>query len=93
MRELKSNSMWQELRVIFKHLSEADDVRAVILSGAGERGFSAGLDVQWAANDQTAFNPSKTEPIDPARKATAIRRLALDFQDCVSAIEFCEKRE
>ena len=90
---LTTYRMWQEIRKIFKQLSEADDIRAVILSGAGDRAFSAGLDITWASNDETAFNPSSSKKVDGARKATAIRRLALDFQDCISAIELCEKRE
>jgi Delta3,5-Delta2,4-dienoyl-CoA isomerase len=34
--------MWHELRGIFKHLSTHPDVRCVVLSGAGDRAFTAG---------------------------------------------------
>lgn len=78
--------------MVFKRLSEDDSVRAIILSGAGPRAFSAGLDIQWASTDRIAFNPPSSNEMDGARRATAIRRFALDFQECVSAIEQCEKR-
>ena len=38
--------MWQNLSAIFKRLSHDPSVRAVILTGAGDRAFTAGLDVQ-----------------------------------------------
>lgn len=34
--------MWYELRAIFNHLSTHPDVRCVLLSGAGDRAFTAG---------------------------------------------------
>ena len=39
-------SMWLNLSSIFQKLSHDPDVRAVILTGAGDRAFTAGLDVQ-----------------------------------------------
>jgi enoyl-CoA hydratase/carnithine racemase len=85
--------MWKELREVFRFLSDAATVRAVILSGAGDRAFSGGLDVGWALNDRQIFNPSQAASLDGARQGTVIRRFALDFQECVSAIEQCEKRK
>jgi delta(3,5)-delta(2,4)-dienoyl-CoA isomerase len=38
--------MWLNISAIFKKLSHDPNVRAVILTGAGERAFTAGLDVQ-----------------------------------------------
>jgi delta(3,5)-delta(2,4)-dienoyl-CoA isomerase len=34
--------MWFELKAIFEHLSHDPDVRAILLSGAGDRAFTAG---------------------------------------------------
>lgn len=48
--EMLDISMWISLGKIFTQLSSDPDVRCVVLSGAGERGFSAGLDVQ-VSND------------------------------------------
>ncbi|KAK3945984.1 ClpP/crotonase-like domain-containing protein [Diplogelasinospora grovesii] len=81
-------AMWLELRRIFQQLSTDPDVRAVVLSGSGERAFTAGLDVQAASAGLLA--PGNSD-IDGARKATALRRHILEFQECVSSIEKCEK--
>lgn len=84
--------MWLELRTIFDKLSESPDVRAVVFSGAGDRAFSAGLDVK-AASQGLLGPPSATSqgPVDPARVAVQLRRHIAEFQDCVSSIERCEK--
>ena len=66
-------TMWIELRDIFDKLSRDSSVRAIVLSGAGEKAFTAGLDVQAAANSGPL---ASAEGSDPARKATMIRRPA-----------------
>ncbi len=81
-------SMWRELGEIFTHISSDPDVRVAILSGAGERGFSSGLDV-IAAGSELAPGSST----DVARRAWGLRRTILAFQNCISAIEKCEKRK
>ena len=40
------DSMWLNLRKLFEQLSSDPHVRAVVISGAGEKAFTAGLDVQ-----------------------------------------------
>ena len=37
--------MWENLRNIFTRLSTDSDVRCVVISGAGDKAFTAGLDV------------------------------------------------
>lgn len=80
--------MWAELGQIFLQLSLDPDVRAIVLSGAGDRAFTTGLDVvaagQWMA--EVGSHP------EPARRATHLRRFILDFQASLTAIESCEKR-
>ena len=100
--------MWLDLRTIFTHLSQDSAVRAVVLSGAGPKAFTAGLDVEAAFQSGLLSNLSEVEPNSPhsssssssspslqkedvARKATQLRRHILDFQDCISSIERCEK--
>jgi delta(3,5)-delta(2,4)-dienoyl-CoA isomerase len=78
--------MWLNLSAIFRKLSFDPDVRAIILTGAGERAFTAGLDVQ-AASQGTLSRDSK----DPARTANSIRRHVVEFQNCISDLENCEK--
>lgn len=76
--------MWLEFGSIFDKLSHDPDVRAIILSGAGDRAFSAGLDVQ-----QTGLFGKKG---DVARIAVAFRRHLEEFQQKIASVERCEKR-
>lgn len=81
-------AMWLELSRVFRQISTDPDVRAVVLSGAGEKAFTTGLDVVAASQDVTLRGG---EGADSARKAAQIRRHILQFQECVSAVEKCEK--
>ena len=82
--------MWLELGQIFNKLSHDSDVRAVVFTAAGDKAFTAGLDVQAAS--QGGILGGQESKMDIARQAVAIRRHVQEFQDCVSAIEKCEKR-
>jgi hypothetical protein len=81
--------MWIEIGQVFDKLSVDPDVRAVVLTGAGERAFTAGLDVQAAS--QSGLTSPKA--VDGARVATKQRRHIYDFQECITKIERCEKRK
>jgi delta(3,5)-delta(2,4)-dienoyl-CoA isomerase len=81
--------MWLELRVVFDTLSKDPNVRVIVMSGAGDRAFSTGLDIAAASND-SVIGGSSSE--DGARQAVKARRHVLEFQDCLTAIERCEKR-
>jgi len=59
-----------------------------VLSGAGDRAFTSGLDVQAAAEDG-ALTPA--EGVDVAKKAKSMRSHIEEFQDCIGAVEKCEK--
>ncbi|AEO56050.1 hypothetical protein MYCTH_2300510 [Thermothelomyces thermophilus ATCC 42464] len=83
-------AMWHELRAIFGRLSVDPDVRAVVLSGAGDRAFTAGLDVA-AASEGGVLASAEGQGLDPARKAARLRRYIADFQECITALEKCEK--
>lgn len=82
--------MWNALKIIFNQLSEDPQVRAVIMSGAGEKAFTAGLDIHEAS---TTGIITRNRESDPARRAVHIRRHLLEFQSCLTAIEKCEKRK
>ncbi len=73
-----TEQMFQDLGAIFNQLSHDPDVRAVILTGNGDRAFTAGLDVQ-AASESGGITRSVDQ--DPARRAVAIRRHILEMQD------------
>lgn len=90
--------MWLELRDIFHHLSHSPSVRAILLTGAGSRAFTAGLDVTAASQSGEPLagaNPpasaNKQAEADGARVATQLRRHIAEFQDCLTAVERCEK--
>ncbi|KAF2003650.1 ClpP/crotonase [Amniculicola lignicola CBS 123094] len=78
--------MWHNLSKIFKKLSYDPNVRSVILTGAGDRAFTAGLDVQAASQGTLSRTAS-----DPARAGNALRRHIYEFQDCITDVEKCEK--
>jgi delta(3,5)-delta(2,4)-dienoyl-CoA isomerase len=78
--------MWLNLSQIFTKLSHDPTIRAILLTGAGPRAFTAGLDVK-AASSGILSSPSS----DPARTANALRRHILEFQACITALEKCEK--
>lgn len=80
-------AMWLELARIFDKLSHDPAVRAVVLSGAGDRAFTAGLDVQATSLDANMSGS------DTARSATSMRRHIDEFQECITRVEKCEKRE
>jgi len=82
--------MWQEFEKVFDHLSHDSEVRAIVLSGVGEKAFTAGLDVQ-AANEGSILTDNSSKQ-DVARKAVAIRRHVDEFQSCIGSVERCEKR-
>ena len=85
-----TDPMVQSLGAIFKQLSLDPDVRAIVLSGAGPKAFTAGLDVQAATESGPLSLKAGTEQ-DIARRAIALRRHILEFQANVSAVETCEK--
>ncbi|OGE50511.1 hypothetical protein PENARI_c016G04661 [Penicillium arizonense] len=80
-------AMWLNLAQIFNKLSSDPSVRSIVLSGAGEKAFTAGLDVK-AASEGMLSSETKN---DPARKAALLRRHISEFQDCITAVERCEK--
>ena len=80
--------MWLELRKVFETISVDPSVRSIVLSGSGDRAFTTGLDVQAATQSPTLFGPQTS---DPARRAANIRRDILGFQECLTAVERCEK--
>ncbi|KAJ5749364.1 uncharacterized protein N7511_011060 [Penicillium nucicola] len=80
-------AMWLNLAQIFNKLSSDPSVRVIVLSGAGEKAFTAGLDVKAASEGLLS---SETQN-DAARKAALLRRHIAEFQDCITAVERCEK--
>ncbi|RDW82052.1 enoyl-CoA hydratase family protein [Coleophoma cylindrospora] len=82
-------AMWLEMKTVFDTLSYSPEVRAIVLSGVGDRAFTAGLDVQAAS--QSGILAKQAESMDVARKAQGIKRHVEEFQACVASVEKCEK--
>lgn len=98
--------MWLNLEKVFDALSHDPNVRAVVLTAAGDRAWCAGLDVQVRKSDPTWFisqvsdyrqaaaagNLSGDSKLDGARQSTKMRRHIIEFQRCITSLERCEKR-
>lgn len=82
--------MWLELNQIFNKLSVDSNVRAVVFSGAGDKAFTTGLDVQAAS--QGGILGGGENKLDIARQSVQIRRHVEEFQNCITSLEKCEKR-
>lgn len=87
-----TRAMWLEFGAVFRQLSGDADVRAVVLSGAGDRAFTAGLDVQAAGAEGPMSAAERGAGGDAARRAKAWRAHIEEFQACISDMERCEKR-
>ena len=83
--------MWEALPQIFDRLSHDPNVRCILLSGNGDKAFSAGLDVQLASTSGPVSGADSND--DVARRAWKIRRHMYEYQNAVTSIERCEKRK
>jgi enoyl-CoA hydratase/carnithine racemase len=77
--------MWHELREAMRWLDTTPEARVGVLRGAGAQ-FTAGIDLGLLAG----LAPGIADPCD-GRAREKLRRVILDMQDTVSAIEHCRK--
>ena len=85
-----NEEVWTQFGKLFDQISHDPEVRAVILSGSGDRAFTAGLDVSGASAGPFVGPPKGT---DGPRQAKPLRAHIEDFQSAVSSVERCEKRK
>ncbi|KAL1900089.1 hypothetical protein Cpir12675_001091 [Ceratocystis pirilliformis] len=78
-----SEPVWLEFGSLFRRLARDPNVRSVVLSGAGERAFTSGLDVKAATEGPLAGLDGQ----DVARAATVLRGHIGEFQDCISSMD------
>lgn len=85
--------MWKELKSLMDFFSYDSETRVILISGAGDRAFTAGLDVQAASDPSNSVLASQNnkDSVDPSRKATALRRHIADYQEVISSVSRCEK--
>ena len=86
-RESKANALnheaWLELGLVFKALSELEDISVVMLMGEGKN-FSAGMDLSTLMEI-----PSKWDGDCEARKRLQIQAFIKEIQQSISQIEEC----
>ena len=78
-------AMWPEIRAAMQWADETPEVRCVILRGAG-RHFTSGIDLAMLAT-----LGERIRDADAARGREKLRRIILDLQDCLGAVERCRK--
>jgi len=87
-RAEKVNAMnadfWTEIIDIFRWIDETDDIRVVIVSGAGKH-FSSGIDLAMLASVGSELGK------DVGRNAQVLRRKILQLQASFNAVDQCSK--
>jgi enoyl-CoA hydratase len=87
-RPEKINAMnaafWSEIIEIFAWVENTDDVRVVVLSGAGKH-FSSGIDLSLLASVANEMGK------DIGRNARLLRRKILQMQESFSVVDRCSK--
>lgn len=87
-RPEKINAMnadfWTEIIEIFRWIDATDEVRVVVLSGAGKH-FSSGIDLMLLAQASSQLGE------DVGRNAEALRRKILELQASFNAVDHCRK--
>jgi len=87
-RAEKVNAMnadfWTEIIDIFRWIDETDDVRVVVVSGAGKH-FSSGIDLAMLASVGSELGK------DVGRNAQVLRRKILQLQASFNAVDQCSK--
>ncbi|HXR01172.1 MAG TPA: enoyl-CoA hydratase-related protein, partial [Pseudomonas sp.] len=87
-RPEKINAMnaafWSEIIDIFQWIEDTDDVRVVVLSGAGKH-FSSGIDLMLLASVANELGK------DVGRNARLLRRKILQMQASFNVVDRCSK--
>ncbi|MGO4003842.1 MULTISPECIES: crotonase/enoyl-CoA hydratase family protein [Pseudomonas] len=87
-RPEKINAMnaafWTEIIEIFQWIDDTDEVRAVVISGAGKH-FSSGIDLMMLASVATEMGK------DVGRNARLLRRKIFALQASFNAVDKCRK--
>ncbi len=88
-RPEKANALnqqgWDDLHNAFVTLDKNDDMRVIVLSGEGNH-FCSGIDISLLAGLKQS-----TADACEGRTREKLRRLVLELQDCINAVEKCRK--
>ena len=77
-------AFWTEIIDIFRWADETDEVRVVVLSGAGKH-FSSGIDLNLLAQVSSQLGK------DVGRNAQTLRRKIVELQASFNAVDHCSK--
>ena len=77
-------AFWAEIVEVFKWIDNSDDVRVVVLSGAGKH-FSSGIDLSLLASVAAQLGD------DVGRNARRLRQTILRMQESFNAVDRCRK--
>ena len=80
-----SRAVWNEIREAFRWVDATPEARVAVLSGNGPH-FTAGIDLSLLGSVQR-----EVEDPCPGRARERLRRLVLDLQDTLNALERCRK--
>ncbi|KAI5811711.1 ClpP/crotonase-like domain-containing protein [Peziza echinospora] len=81
-------AMFGEIHEIFTKVKGDGDVRCVVLSGAGEKGFTAGLDL---VDNMATLGMGSDEKADSYRKTRLLREKIKYLQETMNVVEKCGK--
>lgn len=76
-------SFFREIGTCFNELAGNPDCRVIILSGAGPKLFTAGIDL----NDMISLGSELAEHEDVARKCNVLLRTIRSYQNSLTALE------
>src|SRR5476649_947812 len=79
-----NEAFWSEIIDIFQWIDDTDEVRVVVISGAGKH-FSSGIDLMLLASVATELGK------DVGRNARLLRRKILQMQASFNAVDACRK--
>jgi enoyl-CoA hydratase len=77
--------MWRDIRAVFRAVDEAPEARVAVIAGRGKV-FTSGIDLSMLAAMK-----ERNQDVCDGRMREKLRRLILDLQDTLSAIERCRK--
>jgi len=87
-RNSLTQEVWRDLRLIFDHLNDVPQCRAVVLSGEGQS-FCAGIDLKVGL--KAVHDLSSDQSKDTSRKAFQLHKFIAFYQDGFTALEKCRK--
>ncbi|XP_070508436.1 delta(3,5)-Delta(2,4)-dienoyl-CoA isomerase, mitochondrial [Chironomus tepperi] len=79
-------TLWHEIGQCFDELNASEDVRSIVLTGAGKH-FTAGIDLM----DMLQIGQKLAGVTDVSRKAKVLEELIVHHQNSISSLERCLK--